>query len=70
MFLPKGDCCDMSGAIKIATGIHPKCKRVVTISGDAVDRVYQIKAGEWKSFVVASDYGSGANDQTQQPHRA
>jgi hypothetical protein len=54
MFLPKGDCTDMSGAIKLATGLHPKCKRVVTISGDAVDRVYQMKGRQWKSFVVAS----------------
>ena len=67
MFLPKGDCTDMSGAIKIATSIHPKCKRVVTISGDAVDMVYQIKAGKWKSFVVAADYGNRANAQAQRP---
>jgi len=62
LFLPKGDCCDMSGAIRLAATIHPKCKRVVSISGDAVDRVYQLKAGNWKSFVVAADHKAGAND--------
>lgn len=48
-YFPEGDCCDMSGAIKIAETLSAGIKCIVTYSGAVPDTIYQKQRGEWRS---------------------
>jgi hypothetical protein len=48
------DCCDMTGAIKVATAICPDIKLIYTYSGPALDTCYsKCRDGQWLSSSAA-----------------
>ena len=48
MDFPKNNCCDMGGAIKIATTILPEVKHIYTFAGKEPDTEYHRRSsGEW-----------------------
>jgi hypothetical protein len=51
---PAGDCCDMSGAIKLFTAIDPDVLAIETFSGGEPDTVYRFNARdrEWTAFTT------------------
>lgn len=55
-YFPEGDCCDMNGAVEVATAVHPKCKRIITISGDKLDTVYGLEKGGWRTTRIGTSY--------------
>jgi hypothetical protein len=49
LYLPKGDCCDMTGAIKLSEALNPACEAITVFSGDRLDSFYQIQNRKWRS---------------------
>lgn len=50
LYFPANNCCDMGGAIKVATAIIPDIKLVYTYSGPALDTCYsKCRDGQWQS---------------------
>ena len=52
--LPKFNCCDMEGAIKVAQAICPKVCRIYVYSDGEIDATYMKKNGEW--MYCTTDY--------------
>lgn len=50
MFFKDGNCCDMSGAIKLAKKILPTVRLINTYAIDIVGVKYCIKNGKWKAI--------------------
>ncbi len=49
------ECCDMSGAIRLAQGLLPGVQRILTYAGVELDTVYVRQSGdEWQALVRAS----------------
>ena len=49
---PSGDCCDMSGAIRLASMLRRKVKIIVTYQGRDVDRIYWRVGKKWNATRV------------------
>lgn len=50
LYFPKGDCCDMNGAIHIARMLHSQVNAIVTYSGHEVDTMYYRGSGtQWSA---------------------
>jgi hypothetical protein len=50
LYFPPHNCCDMDGAIKVATTICPDIKLVYTYRGPALDTCYsKCRDGQWLS---------------------
>jgi hypothetical protein len=50
LYFPMHNCCDMGGAIKVATTIIPDIKLIYTYSGPALDTCYsKCRDGQWQS---------------------
>lgn len=47
LFMPAGECCDMSGCISLFESIDPQVVRIVTISGDEEDTSYSRTDSGW-----------------------
>jgi hypothetical protein len=47
MHFPDGDCCDMTGAIKVAEMLRPGVKEIRTYSGAKADAVYVKTGRRW-----------------------
>ena len=48
--VPRNNCTDMGGAIRVAQGIMPEVRVVHVISGGAPDITYQVVNGDWQAF--------------------
>ncbi len=56
LHFPGNNCCDMSGAIELATGLNPHVRRIETFSGDKPDTCYMVVAAEqWPDYQVHVD---------------
>lgn len=53
MEFPADNCCDMRGAIKLATAVMPSCWRIVTMQGGHPDTVYSFFRDRW----AAAEFG-------------
>ncbi len=47
VYMPKGCCTDMSGAIAVFKQIDPKVTKIETIAGDVLDTVYRRTEKKW-----------------------
>jgi hypothetical protein len=47
MHLRDGDCCEMTGAIKVAEMLRPEVKKILTFSGTKADTVYLKTGRRW-----------------------
>lgn len=52
-YFPDGDCCDMSGAIRLARLLDPKVRRILTYSGKRCDTAYLWKNKDWRSIRIS-----------------
>lgn len=52
IFFPDGDCCDMSGVIKIFTTIDKCVEFIETFSGKTKDTGYKKIRGKWVSVTA------------------
>lgn len=53
-YLPKGQCTNMTGAIKLAKMLTPGVKTINTYSGKETDTKYVLRGKQWKALVYAS----------------
>jgi len=51
LYFPAGQCCDMQGAICLATSASPSIATIYTWSGDQQDTCYQKTSNEWSCAV-------------------
>lgn len=51
LYMPEGDCCDMTGAIRIATILMPGVSQIDTFSGDVPDTRYRLEHGRWVAYM-------------------
>ncbi len=51
LHFPANECCDMEGAVKLATYARPSITDIQTWSGEKRDTVYLKTAGEWKGLL-------------------
>ena len=64
MDFPKNHCCDMGGAIKIATAILPDVRHIYTFSGLERDTEYHKRSnGEW--VVLDRSYAQQAREEAE-----
>jgi len=47
LHMPEDNCCDMSGAIRLAQILLPGCRRIDTYAGDKRDTVYTLNDYGW-----------------------
>ena len=45
------DCCDMNGAVKVATTLMPEVKRIVTFKGSNRDAEYRMTRTGWQAYL-------------------
>ena len=50
--LPKNNCTDMRGAIKIARAVMPKVTTIYTVAGGKLDTLYLKTGKEWGCFDI------------------
>lgn len=55
--LPEGQCCDMRGAIRIASVLIPGVSRILVTSGGAADVEYRQTAGRWYALDCRQQFG-------------
>jgi hypothetical protein len=48
---PRGDCCDMSGCIRLFEAIDPGVVAIDTFSGDEPDTAYRKRNGVWDGML-------------------
>ena len=49
-FLPADHCTDMTGAIKVATAVHPDVRVIRTVAGGHADTCYRKAHGSWHAM--------------------
>lgn len=50
LYLPRGDCTDMSGCIRMFEAIDSRVCQIQTYSGEARDTIYDRTSGEWRAY--------------------
>lgn len=55
LYLPEGNCCDMTGCLELFKEIDPNVKDIHVFSGDELDTIYTKYHGQWISLVWAHD---------------
>ena len=66
LHFPEGECCDMQGAINLATSARPSVTLIQTWSGDEKDTNYLRTGDHWNSFLVAKRWdGSKMGDKPE-----
>lgn len=52
MHFPAGNCCDMDGAIQVATRVDVNCKLITTSQNGRPDTFYKKQDGGWSAWRV------------------
>jgi len=56
LWMQDGQCCDMSGCLKLFKRIDPEVKRIQTYSGEALDTVYTRELSDkWESRLAGGN---------------
>lgn len=61
------NCCDMTGAIKLAKAICPKINLIRTFSGIEVGAIYRRNHQKWEAFMPARRYSPTRETQRGRP---
>jgi hypothetical protein len=58
LLMAEGECCDMTGCVRLFEAIDPNCARIETVSGKEIDTAYVRNERGWRALWWSAEHQS------------